>query len=53
MVGDRLHDVQGARENGLPCIGVLYGYGSRRSWRRRGADRIASTIAELGRILEE
>ena len=25
MVGDRKHDVIGARENGLSCIGVLYG----------------------------
>ena len=29
MVGDRRHDVAGAKENGLPCIGVLYGYGGR------------------------
>ncbi len=28
MVGDREHDVIGARENGLKCIGVLYGYGN-------------------------
>ena len=30
MVGDRLYDVEGAREHGIPCIGVTYGYGSRR-----------------------
>ena len=29
MIGDRLHDVVGAKKTGLPCIGVLYGYGSR------------------------
>lgn len=29
MVGDRKHDVIGAAENALPCIGVLYGYGNR------------------------
>ena len=29
MVGDRKHDVVGARKAGLPCIAVLYGYGSR------------------------
>lgn len=28
MVGDRANDVDGARANGLPCIGVLWGYGS-------------------------
>ncbi len=29
MIGDRHHDVDGAAENGLDTVGVLYGYGSR------------------------
>ncbi|MDE7463634.1 MAG: HAD hydrolase-like protein [Clostridiales bacterium] len=29
MVGDRNYDVFGAKENGMDCIGVLYGYGSK------------------------
>ena len=29
MVGDRKHDVIGAKENGMYVIGVLYGYGDR------------------------
>ena len=29
MVGDREHDVHGATENGIPCIGVTWGYGDR------------------------
>ena len=29
MVGDRSYDVIGAAQNGLPSVGVLYGYGSR------------------------
>lgn len=29
MIGDRRQDVVGAKKNGLPCIGVLYGYGDR------------------------
>jgi len=28
MVGDRANDVDGALANGLPCVGVLWGYGS-------------------------
>jgi phosphoglycolate phosphatase len=28
MVGDREHDVDGARANGIPCIGVTWGFGS-------------------------
>lgn len=28
MVGDRDHDVEGATANGIPCIGVTWGFGS-------------------------
>ncbi|MDB0005917.1 HAD hydrolase-like protein, partial [Ilumatobacteraceae bacterium] len=28
MVGDRDHDVHGARHHGIPCIGVNWGYGT-------------------------
>ncbi|MBQ0000065.1 MAG: HAD-IA family hydrolase, partial [Clostridiales bacterium] len=30
MVGDKEHDILGAREAGIPCIAVSYGYGSMR-----------------------
>lgn len=39
MVGDREHDILGAKENHLPSIGVLYGYGSRRELTEAGAGR--------------
>ncbi|WP_295806429.1 HAD hydrolase-like protein [uncultured Nitratireductor sp.] len=29
MIGDRLHDVAGAMANGVPAIGVLWGFGDR------------------------
>jgi phosphoglycolate phosphatase len=29
MIGDRSHDVAGAKANGMDAIGVTYGYGSR------------------------
>ena len=29
MIGDRSHDMVGAKNNGMKGIGVLYGYGSR------------------------
>ena len=28
MIGDRKHDVIGARQAGIDCVGVLYGFGS-------------------------
>ena len=37
MVGDREHDVLGAKRNGLPTVGVLYGYGSREELTSAGA----------------
>jgi phosphoglycolate phosphatase len=47
MIGDREHDVHGARKVGLPCLGVLWGYGSREELERAGAVAIVSTPAEL------
>lgn len=53
MVGDRRHDVEGARETGLPCIGVLYGYGGREELEKAGAAFIAEDMAALKRLLLE
>ena len=51
MVGDRRHDVAGAKETGLPCIGVLYGYGGREELETAGAAYIAADMAELKKLL--
>lgn len=51
MVGDRRHDVAGAHETGLPCVGVLYGYGGREELEKAGADFIVEDIAELKALL--
>ncbi|MDO4297982.1 MAG: HAD family hydrolase [Lachnospiraceae bacterium] len=51
MVGDRKHDVEGAAENGIPCAGVLYGYGSREELERAGAVMICDTAEELAKML--
>ncbi len=51
MVGDREHDVLGAKENGMDCVGVLFGYGRRQELEAAGAVKIAGTVEELGRIL--
>ncbi|BBK39915.1 phosphoglycolate phosphatase [Allostella sp. ATCC 35155] len=47
MVGDRHHDISGARQNGLPAIGVAWGYGGPEELERAGADRIAGSPADL------
>ena len=51
MVGDRRFDIAGAHENGLPAIGVLYGYGSREERSAAGADFLATDLDELNAIL--
>lgn len=51
MVGDRKHDVIGARENGVPCVGVLYGYGSRAELEAAGAAALAADLNELTALL--
>lgn len=47
MVGDREHDILGARANGLPAIGVLYGYGSREELEAAGADYLAAAAEDI------
>ena len=47
MVGDRHHDIDGARANGVKSVGILYGYGSRAELEEAGADYIAETVADL------
>lgn len=44
MIGDREHDVAGARENDIHCLGVLYGFGSREELEAAGADYITEDV---------
>lgn len=47
MIGDRKHDIIGARNNGLTTVGVLYGYGSEAELRKAGADKIVQQPGDL------
>lgn len=47
MVGDRKHDIIGAHDNDIPCVGVLYGYGSLDELSANHADYIVETVASL------
>ncbi len=51
MVGDRLHDIEGAHSVGIPAVGVLWGYGDRAEHEKCGADHIVSDIPEMERLL--
>ncbi|MDD3361640.1 MAG: HAD family hydrolase [Hespellia sp.] len=47
MIGDREHDVIGAKEVGIDSIGVLYGYGDRAELEQAGATYIAENATEI------
>lgn len=51
MVGDREHDVIGAKECNIPVIGVKYGYGRDGELEQANADYIVDNIEELRNIL--
>lgn len=52
MVGDRNHDILGAKEAGIDSIGVLYGFGDADELEKAGADAIATTPYDIVRILK-
>jgi phosphoglycolate phosphatase len=51
MVGERHHDIDGAKAAGISSVGVLYGYGEREEHETAGADAIAESVAELRTVL--
>jgi phosphoglycolate phosphatase len=52
MVGDRSHDIVGAKQNGLTTIGVAYGYGTMAELMAHGADYLAHKPEEIVSLLE-
>ena len=53
MIGDRHHDIEGAKENGLASAGVLWGFGDEDELKTAGADAIAHDMDELAKIVTE
>lgn len=53
MIGDRKFDIRGGKEHGLVAVGVNYGYAEEGELTEAGADYVADTVEELGRILEQ
>ena len=51
MIGDRKHDIIGAKKAGLQSVGVLYGYGNYEELEAAGADYIVKTVEELSTLL--
>lgn len=53
MIGDRKHDISGAKRAGVHSMGVLFGYGSREELKSAGAELIAETPKEIGKLIRK
>ena len=51
MIGDRKHDMIGAKKCGLWACGVLFGYGDFEELKSSGADMIAKNVKDLEILL--
>ena len=51
MIGDRKHDIIGAKNAGIDSVGVLYGFGDYKELSEAGADYIVEDIPALRKLL--
>lgn len=51
MIGDRKHDIIGAKNVGIDSIGVLYGFGDYKELSEAGATYIVADITALRKLL--
>ena len=51
IVGDRFHDIDGAKKTGIGSVGVLSGYGSREELEEHKADHIAEDMRDVVKYL--
>lgn len=51
MVGDKEHDVIGARKTGISCVAVAYGYGTMEELKASVPEKIVRTVGELQEYL--
>lgn len=52
MIGDRKHDILGAKAFALKSAGVLYGFGTKEELERHGADYLFASVREAQEYLE-
>ena len=51
MVGDRHHDIDGAKEIGIDSIGILFGFGDREELEEAGATYVLETPMDVARFV--
>ncbi len=52
MIGDRKHDILGAKEKSLTSVGVYYGFAPDGELEAAGADYVVRTVGELRSLLD-
>jgi len=52
MIGDRKHDIIGAKKLGIDSAGVLYGYGDKDELVQAGADYIIENVEDISNFLK-
>jgi len=53
LIGDTIFDVEGAKEAGMECIGVSYGFGERTEMEKAGALCVCDNLKEVEKYIEE
>lgn len=53
MVGDRMHDIHAAKQNGVLALGITYGYGSPSELREAGADFICGNPRHVTNLIKK
>ena len=51
MIGDRRHDVEGAAQFGIPCLGLSMGFAAEGELEKAGAVSIADSMEEVGEFI--
>ena len=51
MVGDRRHDVEGAAQFGIPCLGLSLGFAAEGELERAGAVAVADSMEAVGAFI--
>lgn len=51
MIGDRKHDIVGAKQQGVASVGLLHGYGGQQELQEAKADYILPDVAALAKFL--
>lgn len=53
LIGDTVFDAKGAKEIGIPCIGVTFGFGTKEEMQAEGVTTFVDKMEELPEVIEK